>query len=170
MRLRTDLGWTQDKLGAHLNVSKRTLSNWECGYWLPPFKQRLHVVLSLRDVPPAHVLEIADALGVSADSAVEPFLKPFRDALYGPEEPEPAAVVVAPPAPPPRPRPSPEALRAALDAVVREAADTMNVPANDLRAAIGRALASSAELGATLEEVQGAVAVRSAKTKAASAP
>src|ERR1700721_2360489 len=66
-RLRRAQDWTQSQLGAHLGVSVRTLTNWECGYWLPHFKQRLHVVLSLRDVPPAHVLEVADALGVSGD-------------------------------------------------------------------------------------------------------
>ena len=65
---------TQDILAARLRVSKRTLSNWENGYWLPPFKQRLHVALALRNAPPEYVLAIADALGVSADDAVTPLL------------------------------------------------------------------------------------------------
>src|ERR1700691_5478105 len=83
VRLRREHDWTQPQLAARLGVSKRTLSNWECGYWLPHFKQRLHVVLSLHDLAPEHVLEVADALGVSVNPAVAPFLQPYKDALYG---------------------------------------------------------------------------------------
>ena len=156
LRLRSEEDWTQRTLAAKLGVSKRTLSNWECGYWLPPFKQRLHVLLSLRDAPPEHVLEIADALGVSSDPAVATFLQPYKDAL---DPPAPAPDVAALPAPPRRPT-DPARLRSALDAVVRDAADAMNVPANELRGAIGRAIAASAELGGTLEEMGVAVAVK----------
>jgi hypothetical protein len=157
MRFRDEVKWTQDDLGARLGVSRRTVSNWENGYWLPPFKQRLHVVLALRDAPPGFVLTIADALGVSVDPAVAPLLQPFRDAL---DPPAPVAPPLPPPPPePPRVRPEPAHLRAAVDAVVRDAADAMNVAANELRAAVGRALAACAELGATVEETQAAVAV-----------
>jgi transcriptional regulator with XRE-family HTH domain len=160
--------WTQPQLAAKLGVSKRTLSNWECGYWLPPFKQRLHVVLALRDVPPEHVLEIADGLGVSVDPAVTPFLQPFRDALNPPPVVEAVAPVAPPslpppeppPAEPPRPRVDAQQLREAMDSVVRDAADGMNVAANDLRAALGRAIATCGELGGTLEEMQEAVVVK----------
>jgi transcriptional regulator with XRE-family HTH domain len=149
-------------LAAKLGVSKRTLSNWECGYWLPPFKQRLHVVLSLRDVPAEYVLEIADGLAVSVDPAVAPFLQPFRDALDGPKRvaAEPPPALTPEPPPPPRPRTDPRVLRSAMDAVVRDTADAMNVSANELRAAVGRSLAACAEIGGTLEEMREAVAVR----------
>jgi transcriptional regulator with XRE-family HTH domain len=169
MRLRHEHGWTQPQLARKLGISKRTLSHWENGHWFPPHKQRLDVVLSLHDVPPEYVLEIADGLGVSLNPRVAPLLQPYRDALDGPDESEDAVTVVAapPPAEPPRPRPTPEQLRTAVDAVVRDAADGMNVLTNDLRAAIDRALAASAELGGTLEETREAVAVRSAKPKRA---
>ena len=136
------------------------MSNWECGYWLPHFKQRLHVVLSLHDLAPEHVLEVADALGVSVNPAVAPFLQPYKDAFYGapPGVEEPVA---------PTPTPAPERvptdpvlLRNAMDTVVRDASDEMNVPANELRAAVSRALAVCGELGGTLEEMRAAVAVK----------
>ncbi|MGO8999919.1 MAG: helix-turn-helix domain-containing protein [Polyangiaceae bacterium] len=155
MRLRREHEWTQLALASKLGVSVRTLSNWECGYWLPPFKQRLHVVLSLRDAPPEHVLEIAHGLGVSVDPAVAPFLKPFKDAL----DPPPVANA-GPAAAPQRPPVNPEHLRNAMTAVVRDAADAMNVPANELRTALGRALAACGELGGTLEELRDAVTVK----------
>jgi transcriptional regulator with XRE-family HTH domain len=159
MRLRRELGWTQNDLAALLAISKRTLSNWECGYWLPPYKQRLHIVLSLRTAPPEYVLEVADALGVSVNPATVPFLQPYRDAVYPPPEPV-VPVVAAVSAPPPRAPLDPAHLRKAVDAVVHEVADGMNVAANELRAGIGRALATCAELGATLDEMRDAVAVR----------
>ena len=164
MNLRDEQGWTQDTLAAKLGISKRTLSNWECGYWLPPFKQRVQVVLSLHDAPPEYVLAIADGLGVSLDPAAAPFLQPYRDALEG------AAPGEEPPPPPaPRPPVNPEELRSAMDAIVRDAADAMNVPANELRAAIGRALTACAELGGTLEEMRDAVAVKGKAKRASSA-
>ncbi len=52
IRLRSELGWTQETLAQELSVSPRTLSNWENGYWLPPFRQRIHIVVALRDAPP----------------------------------------------------------------------------------------------------------------------
>jgi transcriptional regulator with XRE-family HTH domain len=167
LRLRGDNDWHQDTLARTLGVSKRTLSNWECGYWLPPFKQRIHIVLSLRDVAPEIVLEVADGLGVSVDPAVASFLKPYRDALDPPAPPaEPGVAPALPPAPPPPPRMPTDAalLRRAVDVIVREAADGMNVSANELRAAIGRALATCAEIGGTVEEMREAVAVKE-KTK-----
>ena len=156
-RLREEQGLNQAQLARTLGISTRTLSNWECGYWLPPFKQRLHVVLALRAMPPAYVIEIAEALGVASDSAVAPLLQPFRDALRADD---PKGVVASPPPPPPPPRPSAEEMRALLDGIVREGADGMNVAANDLRAVMKRALDAAAGVGATLEDVREAVEVR----------
>jgi len=160
MRLRRELDWTQSVLAAKLRVSKRTVSNWECGYWLPPFKQRLHVLFSLRDAPAEYVIEIADGLGVSADPSVGTFLQPYRDALDGAP---PADVAPSPepePEPPPRVPVDPVRLREAIDALVRDAADAMNVPANELREAVGRVAEACAGLGGTLEEMRDAVAVK----------
>jgi len=141
--------------------SPRRPSNWERGYWLPPHKQRLDVVLSLRDEAPEHVLEIADGLGVSVDPATEPFLRKYRDALDPPPPVEEAPVAYVPVVVPEPPRVPVDAagLRAKMDAVVREAADAMNVSANELRVAFGRAVAGCAEMGGTLEEMREAVAV-----------
>jgi transcriptional regulator with XRE-family HTH domain len=158
MRMRKELGWTQNALAARLGISRRTLSTWESGYWLPPFKERLHVVLKLRDVPPQHVLEIADALGLGTDPMVQALLTPFRDALYGPDEDDAPPAAPAAPSPPPSPRPAPEQLRAAMDVVVRETADALDARPNDVRAAITRALAACEALGANLEETRAAVA------------
>jgi transcriptional regulator with XRE-family HTH domain len=162
LELRAEKEWNQAQLAAILGVSKRTLSNWECGYWLPPAKQRLHVVLALRDTPPEYVLGIADALGVSQDPAVAKFLQPFEDELDGvtPAPPPPPPVL-----PPPRVPPDPVHLRRAFDAAIRDAADAMNVPANDLRTAVVRALALGKELGATIDEIQEALAVKGEPTR-----
>jgi transcriptional regulator with XRE-family HTH domain len=159
-RLRDEMSWSQDALGARLGVSRRTLTSWECGYWLPPHKQRVQIVLSLKEAPPGHVLDLADGLGVSSDPAAAFLLEEFRQALNEDEaEPSPD-----PPAPA-RPRPSPEQLRAATDAVVREAADVLDARPNDLRALVVRVLAVCGELGATLEEARAAATVRPAAKK-----
>jgi hypothetical protein len=138
----------------------RTLTNWECGYWLPHYKQRLHVVLSLRDVPPEHVLDVADALGVSGDAAVAPFLKPFEDALDEADaEPSPAVApaLPPPPPPPPAPRPTPEQLRAVVDPIVLEAANVLDARPNDVRAIVAKVAAACRAIGANLDDVEGAV-------------
>jgi len=97
-------------------VSARTLSSWECCHWLPPLKQRLHIVLAVRDAPPEHVLAIASALGVAADPAVAPFLKPFKDAIEDAKKDD--EVVASPPPPPTRARSSPPRRPAELRATV----------------------------------------------------
>jgi transcriptional regulator with XRE-family HTH domain len=159
--IRRQQDWTQAKLARVLAVSERTLSGWESAYWLPSFKQRLHVVLSMRNLPPERVLQVADALGVSADEAVAPFLQPFRDALDPPPPP-------ADPAPPPPPAPvaaplripvDARALRDAIDAVVRTAADDLDVRPGDLRAVLKSALVASSAHGATVEDIAAALAV-----------
>jgi transcriptional regulator with XRE-family HTH domain len=161
-RLRRALKWNQSQLGARLGVSVRTLTNWECGYWLPHFKQRLHIVLSLREVPPEHVLEVADALGVSGDPLVAPLLKQFEDALDLPVE------EIAPVVSPPPPRPTQAELRAAVDPIVLDAANTLDARPNDVRAVVARVVAACVGLGATLDEVGEVVApvvAKSAKEK-----
>jgi transcriptional regulator with XRE-family HTH domain len=162
-RLRREQEWTQPQLGARLGVSIRTLTNWECGYWLPHFKQRLHVVLSLRNVPPANVLEVADALGVSGDPLVAPMLQQFKDALEPPvEETVEEAPVVAlpppePPPPPPPPRPSVSEVRAAVDPIVLDAANALDARPNDVRAIVAKVVAACRGMNGTLEELEGAV-------------
>ncbi len=158
IRLRSELGWTQETLAQRLSVSPRTLSNWENGYWLPPFRQRIHIVVALRDAPPEQVLEAADGLGVSTNPAVEPLLRSFRQALGEIDEDVPPAPVL--------PEPTDDALRAAIDPLVRELADEMNIAANDLRRAVGRILATSGSLHATLAGVARAVAVKARKPAA----
>jgi len=151
-----------------LGVSVRTLTNWECGYWLPHFKQRLHIVLSLRDVPPEHVLEVADALGVSGDPLVAPLLQRFKDALDPPVE---ETAAVAPPlvaSPEPAPRPTQAELRAAVDPIVLDAANTLDARPNDVRAVVARVVAACVGMGATLNELGGTVmpvVAKSAKGK-----
>jgi hypothetical protein len=108
------------------------------GYWLPPFKERLHIVLALRDLDPQWVLGAADALGVSADPAAAPFLAPFRAALVETDE---------SPATPPGPRATAAELRAIADAIVKDAADAMDVRANELRAVVAQVVAACAARG-----------------------
>jgi len=162
-RLRSELEWTQHQLGAHLGVSVRTLTNWECGYWLPHYKQRLHVVLSLRDVPPEHVLAVADALGVSGDEAVTPFLQQFKDALDPPALE--TALEASPPPPPPPLRPTRGELRAVVDPIVLDAANALDARPNDVRAVVAKVVAACGAIGATLEDVAGAVAAVLPKAK-----
>jgi transcriptional regulator with XRE-family HTH domain len=150
MRLRRELGWSQEKLASTLGVTARTLSNWENGYWLPPVKQRLHVLLSLRDMPPPYVLAFADHLGLSTDPAHDAFLQPFRDAVYGAEE--------EPVAPPARLPVHPKQLKSAVDAAVREVAAELGAKPSDVRAGVARVIAACARLGATIEEAHEAIA------------
>jgi hypothetical protein len=157
-------------------VSVRTLTNWECGYWLPHYKQRLHVVLSLRDLPPEYVLEVADALGVSGDEAVAPFLQQFRDALDPPDDVETASELSSlpplppptpplPPAPPPPPRPSLGELRAVVDPIILDGANALDARPNDVRAIVAKVAAACSAIGATFDEVASAVAPVVTKTK-----
>ncbi len=156
-RLRAEQSWTQAQLGAHLGVSVRTLTNWECGYWLPHFRQRLHIVTSLRNAPPEHVLAVADALGVSGDPLVAPLLQTFKDAL-DPPAPEPAPALAAPAEPPPPPpRPAPAELRATVDPIVLEAANALDARPNDIRAVVAKVVAACLGMGATLDGVAEAV-------------
>jgi transcriptional regulator with XRE-family HTH domain len=160
--LREACGWTQDQLGLELAVSRRTLGNWECGYWLPPLKHRVHLVLALREAPPAHVLSVADALGVTGDRAVAPLLAQFERALdvesgagaLVPPAPAPLPPPPAPPPPPARVPPPAEAVRRAVDSIVQTSADTLDVRASDLRAAVVKILIACEELGANLEETR----------------
>ncbi len=155
--LRRELGWNQHALAARFGVSVRTLTSWECGYTLPQPKQRLHVVLSLREAPPQHVLNVAAALGMSGDPAVAPFLQPFEDALAALEDDDAPSLPAPPPLPPP-PRPTPEAVRAAADSVVLEAANHLDVRPNDVRAIVAKVVAACRAIGANVDEVEGAVA------------
>jgi transcriptional regulator with XRE-family HTH domain len=166
MRIRDELGWSQSTLAARLSVSKRTISSWENGYWLPPFKQRMHVLYALRSVPAHHVLTIANALGLSQDDAVAQFLEPYERAVDGDvDEPAPAL-----PDPPKRVAVSPEALRGAVDAAVKDVADAIDARPNDVRMAVGRVLAVCAAMQATVEEAQAAVVVVKKRVEGALAP
>jgi transcriptional regulator with XRE-family HTH domain len=151
--LREELGWNQGDLAARVGVSVRTVSNWENGYWLPPEKQRLHVLLALRDVPPAYVLQIAETLGLTADPAHASLLQPFRDALAGVAE-RPPVANVAPPRPP---RVDGATLKRAIDAAVREVSDALDAKPNDVRAGVSRVLAACRELGGTIEDAHAAL-------------
>ena len=81
LQLRHEMGWSQLQLALVLGISARTLSHWQMAHWLPPHKQRVHILLKLHDAPPERVLAIADALGVSRDPIVERFLQPYVDAM-----------------------------------------------------------------------------------------
>ncbi|HEY2512284.1 MAG TPA: helix-turn-helix domain-containing protein [Polyangiaceae bacterium] len=156
--LRRELGWNQHVLAAHFGISVRTLTSWECGYALPPEKQRLHVLLSLREAPPQHVLNVAAALGMDEDPVLAPFLRPFEDALAARDN------EGAPAVPPPPPRPTPEAVRAAVNEVVLEAANLLDLRPNEVRAIVAKVAAACRAIHANLEDLEGAV-VPAAKAK-----
>jgi transcriptional regulator with XRE-family HTH domain len=166
MRIAKSHGWNRDALAGKLGVSKRTTSHWICGHWLPPARERVHVLLTLRDEPSDVVLALADALGLSTDPAAAPVVRFFEDRLEAEEAA--AQAIAAPPAaapappPPPKPRPTPEALRAAADGAIREAADAMDARPNELRIAVGQVLAALAALDATIDDARGALAVTTA--------
>ena len=167
LRIRGEQGWSQLAMAQRLGVSKRTLSTWENGQELPPFTHRMHLVVALHDQDPELVLEIADALGISAHPGVQPLLQQLRDSLEDESDDAPPPEPLPPPPPPP-PRPAPDVLRRAVDAVVREAADALNVSANELRAVMGQTLRVCAELGANVEETREAIAVKAKKARATS--
>jgi transcriptional regulator with XRE-family HTH domain len=145
LALRGHMEWTQAQLGARLGVSRRTLTNWECGYWLPPHKQRVHIVLALKEAPPAHILNVANGLGVSANPAASFLLKEFEYALEHEDDDEDALAPV--------PRPTPEELKVIADAIVREGADALDVRPSDLRGVMVKLLDACAAKGAALKDV-----------------
>ena len=72
---------------------------------------------------------------------------------------------VAAPAAPPPPRPSIAEVRAAIDPLVREAADVLDARPNDVRALVTRIAAGCGALGGTLDELAAALAPTKASTK-----
>ena len=148
--LRKAMGWTQGDLAVRLGVSRRTLVSWENTHWLPPHKQRLHMVLTIGKSSPIYALKVAQALGLVGDPLAQPTLEALERAVEAAGE------------PPPPERPSPEALRTAVDATVRVEADGLNVTASALRGAITRTLTMAAATGATFEDFVEALRVRKA--------
>lgn len=139
IELRRELGWNQGTLAAKLSVTARTLSNWENGYWLPPVKQRLHVLLALRDVPPEYVVTFAEQLGLAQDPAHDAFLQPYRDAVGGR-----GARAAADDA----------LLKKTVDDAVKEVARALGARADDVRAGVARVLEAAGRLGATVDELR----------------
>ena len=150
MYLRKAMRWTQQELAVRLGVSRRTLVSWENTHWLPPHKQRLHVVLTIGESSPEFALKVAQTLGLGGDPLAQPTLAALERAVEAADQ------------PPPPERPSPEALRTAVDATVRFEADGLNVTASALRGAITRTLTTAAATGATLEDFVEALRVRKA--------
>ena len=134
--------WSQSDFALRLGVVRRTLVYWENGYWLPPEKERLHLVLLVGKWSPAHALAIAEAMALTLDPLAAPVLAFLRGAVEDAAKPRPA-------------RPTADALRAAVDGVVRVEADGLNVTANVLRKAVARVVGAAS--GATLEDLAVAV-------------
>jgi transcriptional regulator with XRE-family HTH domain len=131
--IRDMMGWKQPEMAARLGVDPKTLGNWENAYWLPPAKLRLHVLASLHEVPREALCMLAAALGVPAP---------------------PAARAGAPG----EPMPTDEELRALGDALVREAAEHLDVRPKQLRAVLAKILAAFVGEGVTLEDAARAIA------------
>jgi DNA-binding XRE family transcriptional regulator len=160
MRVRRGLQWSQDDLAARLGVSRKTVSHWECGHWLPPANLHMHIITALYDAPSEHVLAMADTLGVSAHPVAKALLASHRAALGLSSD----GVARAPA----RTAADPTLL-ATVDAILRDAADTLDVSANDLRVVLAHALGACAERGATLEAARDAVAIKESRKREASA-
>ncbi len=176
--IRTQMGWKQPAMAQRLGVSRRTLVSWECGYWLPPPKLRVHLVLALKEASPRWLLVLADSLGVSSNPAAGFLLQEFHDAIADEErdaeaakarlDPPPPEPPPEPPPPPPPapPRATPEELKQVTDAIVWQAADALNVRPNDLRAVVSKLLSAWSEKGATPDDAAAAVAVTARRAEA----
>ncbi|HEY2517470.1 MAG TPA: helix-turn-helix transcriptional regulator [Polyangiaceae bacterium] len=145
MVFRQQQEWTQERFAIRLGVSRRTYLNWENGYWLPPEREQLHLVMVVAEASPMAALEIAERLGLTADRTAAPALLSLRAAVESEKN-------------PPPPRPTPEALRAALDGAVREEAERLNVTASAFRQSVARVLGLTS--GATLGDVVAAIGAR----------
>jgi DNA-binding transcriptional regulator YiaG len=169
--LRTSLERDQGSMAALLEVSQRTLSDWENQYSLPDPKERLHFLYTLHGVAPDHVKEFAEILGLIDHPAVAPLLPPDEPEAPPPPPPPPPVVVEAaplppaPPQPPPAPEPPPpvvptrDEVAALVDGIVREAADAVDVRASDLRRGVHAVLEAIAQKGASIDDVRAVLAV-----------
>jgi hypothetical protein len=189
LHLRGWLDIDQATMAARLGTSTRTLSDWENAYAMPPANQRIHFLYVLDTLDPDRTQLFAELFGITHHPAVQPLLAPEEPEAPAPVPEAPvvaappvapvvveappvvveAPPVVAPPPPPPEPkRPTAEALRAALDRVVRDVADDVDVRASDLRAGVTAVLAALASGGCSFEEALGALAL--AKKSAVTPP
>jgi DNA-binding transcriptional regulator YiaG len=166
--MRDALGREQGSMAIQLEVSQRTLSDWENQHSSPDKKEQLHFLYTLNDFAPAYIQTFAAIFGLSEHPAVVPLLP--QEEPEAPPPPPPAPVVVEaapPPAPPPPPPavPSPpppalgrEDLASLLDGVVREAADTVDVRASDLRRGVHAVLEALADKGASIDAARSVLA------------
>jgi hypothetical protein len=163
--VRRDLKIAQGSMAIRLGVSQRLLSNWENGYTQPDAKEHLHFIYRMHEIEPEWAETLAGLLGLDEHPAIMPLF---------PEEPEvpppppvvvPVPVPVAPPpaevvAPLPPPPPTRDEVRALLDAVVREAADVVDVRASDLRRGLYAVLDALVEASVSIEDARAALGMK----------
>ena len=169
--LRESLKYEQGRMAIHLEVSQRTLSDWENQYSIPDAKERLHFLYTLHGFAPDHVQEFAEIFGLRDHPGVAPLLPKDEPAAPPPAPAPPPLLVEAAPPPPPPPEPPPvpeppppvaptrDEIAALVDAVVREAADAVDVRASDLRRGVHAVLEAIAESGASIDDTRAVLAV-----------
>jgi DNA-binding transcriptional regulator YiaG len=152
--VRESLKVEQGRMAIRLGVSTRTLSDWENQYSVPNEKQRLQFLYTMKDVHPEWVETFIELFGLEGHPGIDPLL-PDPPEPPAPTPPEPPPL---PPEPPPPPRPTREELRASLEAAVREAADSIDVRASDLRRGVHAVLGALAASGGSIEDARDALA------------
>lgn len=164
--LRAALGRDQGSMATLLEVSQRTLSDWENQHSVPDAKERLHFLYTLSAFAPADVETFAAIFGLSEHPGVAPLLPEEEPETPPPPPPAPPVVEAAPP-PAPAPAIGREELASLLDGVVREAADTVDVRASDLRRGVHAVLEALADKGASVDAARAvlATAVRAKRSR-----
>jgi DNA-binding transcriptional regulator YiaG len=156
--LRKSLGREQRRMAALLEVSQRTLSDWENQHAIPDVKERLHFLHTLHGFAPDYVETFAAIFGLDEHPGVTPLLPKEEPEAPPPAPPLLPVVVEAAPPPLPPSASSREEVALLVDRVVREAADAVDVRASDLRRGVHAVLEAVAEKGATLDDARAVLA------------
>ncbi len=144
-------GMTQEGLGEHLGASRRTVTRWVVGQSSPSDEQLVEMVRLAHARNPEVGAQLAAGLGETLESL---------------------GIVVAPPpqvasAPTPVPVPVPAPRTAApalvLEGILHAAAHAMDLSPRAVRIGLQAAFKRARELGATVEEVEKALAIEPAE-------
>lgn len=130
----------QREMAAKLQVSRETISGWECGDTTPPLEKRKRMLDLFRDTPQPARQQIAHA-----------FELPITP------------ITIHPPTPPP---PDAAQLRIAATNVIRAAADDLDVAPSVVRKTLAAVLARADEAQLTCDSLRSALAAPTPKKRA----
>ena len=126
-------GLTQEGLGEHLGSSRRTVTRWARSQAHPSDRQRVEMVRLAHARDPAVAAQLAAGIGETLES-----------------------LGIVAPAPPPAP---PMTTLLVQQAIVHAAAEAMDLSPRAVRVGLQAAIKRARELGATIEEVEAALAL-----------